>query len=182
MLSRLRFLFFICALLVSVATSPAAVVYDFSLPANGDLDAIEIQVTVPTYLSGGIIVFAPGDAGLTSFSSGALDLELLAIGFLVEEMETRVGVAIVDENDLFAALNRDFPDDFFVFNRGVGQNGAFSSVSGLIEADPIYTLATMTPTAQLVVSGSPVPEPASFMMLAGGALGLLALRRRGTPA
>jgi hypothetical protein len=178
--STIRFvthLFRVSALLLSVALGSAAVVYDFALPANGDIDTIAIQVTVPSYLSGGLTVFMPGDPGLTSFSSGAMNLELLAFGILADPTETRVGVAIVDDSGLFAALNRDLPDDFFVFNRGASENGVYTSVSGTIEADPIYTLATTTPTAQLVVTVEPIPEPMSLLTFATGALSLLALRR-----
>jgi hypothetical protein len=172
-----KHLFRISALLLSAAPGSAAIVYDFTLPANGDIDTIELQITVPTYLTGGLTVLMPGDPQLTLFSSGALSLELLAFGIVVDPLQTRVGVAIVDQNELFATLNRDFPDDFFVFNRAADENGVFLSVAGTIEADPIYTLATTTPVTELVVSGEPVPEPTSVLTFATGALVLLTLRR-----
>ena len=170
--------------LLSSVPASAAVVYDLNLPANGNVDPIRIQVTLPTYLAGSLTVFDVNDPEVTEFSAGGIPITLGVIGIEVLPSVTLVGVALADDLNRFATLNRDFPDDFFAFTRLVHQNGSFSSVSGTIEAELPYVLDSPTPTAQLDVSAAAIPEPASvFTFGAGGiALCFLARRRRRTIA
>ena len=169
-----------CAVLFLFAAtaSSAAVVYDLSLPENGNVDAIHVQLTVQGYLVGGLDLFFVGDPEVTLFSSGSTALPFAVIGVAVSPSVTLFGAALADASGNFAVLNPNFPDDFFVFNRVPNQNGTFFSVSGNVAADPPFMLDTTTPTAQLVVSGEPVPEPASILTFATGAMVFALVRSR----
>jgi hypothetical protein len=170
----------LCAVLFLLSTSAvsAAVVYDFALPPNGNIDAIQIQLTLPTHLTGSLRVFSVDDPEVTLFSTGSLSLPFSFIGVEVQPAATLVGLALADDAGVLAVLNRVFPDDFFVFNRMSDENGTFLSVAGRIEADLPYFLDTETPTAQLAVGQTIVPEPASLLSFGAGAVVLAALWRR----
>jgi hypothetical protein len=166
--------------LLAARSGSAAIVYDFTLPANGNVDAIHVQLTFPRYPIGSLDNFTPDDPEFTFYSSGTSDLPFPLIGVTIAPSLTLIGVALSDGFGNIALVNHEFPNDLFWFNRVPNQNGVFLSVSGRLDATPPFMLETTTPTAQLVVSGDPVPEPASVFTFVMGAavLGLLRSRRQ----
>jgi len=71
-------------------------------------------------------------------------------------------------------LNREYPQDFFVFIRTPTETGMFLSTAGLVESDD--EVETVRPTATLVVTQ--VPEPATLLILGGSLAGLAWFRKR----
>lgn len=174
---------FALSLGLAAATSTqaqAAVIYDFSLPANGDVGAVRIVLTTPYFIPPSGLVILPTDAPEVSVTSGVpLDPVESRIGVDVDSDRTLFGISLWDFAVDLVLLTEDYPDDFFVFERTPGQTGTFTSVSGFVVSDD--ELATRAPIATLVVSGSPdvdVPEPATMTLLGAAALGVIARRRR----
>ena len=174
----------LCAALLLLSTNPAtaAVIYELNLPANGNVDAIRVQVTVPTFVTSSLFVVDMNDPEITLFNSGSVPLPNHSVGLAALPSMTRIGFSLADASGNLATLNRDYPDDFFVFNRLPNEIGTFSSVAGNIEASAPYTLDTATPIAQLIVSGQPddvfVPEPSSVLTTGAGMLLLGTIIRR----
>ncbi|HYI94629.1 MAG TPA: PEP-CTERM sorting domain-containing protein [Bryobacteraceae bacterium] len=171
-----------CAVLLFMAATSvsAAVVYDLHLPANGNVDAIHVQVTLPTYAINPLLIFDVNDPEVTAYSTGSLPLPFGVVGIDAQPLATLIGFALADDQSNFATLNPNYPGDFFVFNRLPDENGSFFSVAGTIAAVPPYVLDTATPTAQLIVSAAPIPEPASVLSFSTGAIivGAILFRRR----
>jgi hypothetical protein len=166
--------------LVAVDSAPvaAAVVYDFSLPANGEVGAVRVVLTLPRFITpGDNLAFVPLDASLVTVTSDEdIDRSFSLIALNAKPGTTLFGIALVEVQGDLLLYTEKYPDDFFAFVRTPTQTGTFTSVSGLVGTDD-DELDTRTPTATLVVSGT-VPEPTSVALLGVGALGLLARRRR----
>lgn len=175
-----------CALLLALFLSngagtpaSAAVIFDFSLAANGDVGAIRFQLTLPDYpLPLGLQVIDPTDPIVTFFNSGTpLDPTQSAIGLEITPTETLIGVAFFNAASEAVLLTEVYPDDFFVFGRTPTTSGLFSSLSGVVLSD--FTLATTNPTASLLVTESAVPEPATGVLTGLAVLGVAGLFIRG---
>ena len=177
-LTRCRFTCFVALLtawLAFAAPARAAVIYDFSLPANGDVGPIAIQLTFPDFLpADGLDVFGPGDPEVTAFSSGTpFDPATSVVGVNIDPGVTLFGLALISQTGGFTLLNRNHPADFFNFVRTPNETGTFLSSSGLVESD--FALDTTTPTATLTVTAT--PEPMTVLLFGIGAVGMAARRR-----
>jgi hypothetical protein len=166
-----RFLALGVLLLGTTTGNPAdaAVIYDFSLPANGAVGPVTIQLGFPAAVpaGGGLGVFPLTGPQVVSFTSGTpIDPAASAVGFEVLSTSTLIGIALRNSADSSFVLSTiSFPNDFFVFPRTPLQEGTFSSTSGTVFSD--LSLVTSTPTGQLMVSET-VPEPAAVVMLSLG--------------
>jgi len=157
------------------------VVYDFSLDANGDVGAVNIQLTFADFLPvGPLEVFDLGRPEVTAYSSGTpIDPSSSFVGVDVAAATTLIGVYLSSAIGDVVLYTFEYPDDFFVLGRTPDQEGTFLSSAGTVRSD--FALATATPTATLVVSR--VPEPATAALLGLGVLGVATWRRlRSTPA
>lgn len=172
-----RFMCLVALLVACVAFAAparAAVIYDFSLPANGDVGPIAIQLTLPDFLpADSLITFATTDPAATVFSSVTPIEPTSVVGVDIDPAVTLFGLALFSPVGNFTLLNRNYPADFFNFVRAPNQTGTFFSTGGLVESD--FALATSTPTATLTVTAT--PEPATVLLFGIGAAGM-AFRRR----
>jgi len=161
------------------ATSPAAaaVIYDFSLPANGSVGAVNIQLTFAGFLPeaalGAYPLITPD---VTAFSSGTpVDASTSVAGVDVDAASTLFGMFLEAPGGgrvLYTAL---YPADFFVFGRTPTQTGTFLSSAGNVISDLALDMAT--PIATLVVTNTAVPEPSTGLLLGLGCVGVAAWRR-----
>ncbi len=164
-----------CLVLGGARPAAASVVYDFSLAANGDVGAINIQVTLADFLPAtGLNVFDFSAPEVSAFSSDTpIDAASSVIGFDNTMTSTRVGIRLASAiEEVLTTVEQ--PADFFVFDRTATQVGTFLSSAGTVVSD--FSLDTPTPTATLVVTN--VPEPATAALLALGGLGAATWRRR----
>ena len=171
-----------CLVLGGARPAAASVVYDFSLAANGEVGAINIQVTLADFLpptNGLPNLFDLSAPEVSAFSSDIpIDAASSVIGFDVTTTSTLVGICLASAiGEVLTTV--ELPADFFVFDRTATQVGTFLSSAGTVASD--FSLDTPTPTATLVVTN--VPEPASAVLLTLGVFGAAAWRRRRrTPA
>lgn len=169
-----------CLVLGDARPAAASVVYDFSLAANGEVGAINIEVTLADFLpAAGLNVFDLSAPEVSAFSSDIpIDAASSFIGLDVTTTSTLVGIRLASAiSEVLTTL--EYPNDFFVFDRTVTQVGTFLSSTGTVVSE--FSLDTATPTATLVVTN--VPEPASAVLLTFGVAGAGAWRRRRrTPA
>jgi hypothetical protein len=168
----------LAATLLLAVSASAGIVYDFQLPANGNVDVVQIQVTLRNYIAeNDFRVFNLGDPGVV-FAVGTNPVDLGFIGIQPLAASTLIGVALFDANGDTIQLTVLFPNDFFAFGRTPRGNGTWSSTGGFLISSGPYVLASASPVTGLTVSGTPdVPEPASILTFAGGAALLFLLRR-----
>jgi hypothetical protein len=174
--NRVTFIWTVLLAACLAAASPAhgAVIYDFSLPANGDVGPIAIQLTLPDFLpANGLNAFATTDPEATVFSSVTPIEPTSVVGVDIDPGVTLFGLALFSPGGNFTLLNRDYPADFFNFVRTPTETGTFLSSSGLVESD--FSLDTTTPTATLTVTAT--PEPVTVLLFGIGAAGMAARRR-----
>jgi hypothetical protein len=167
-----------CFVLGGARPAAASVVYDFSLAANGEIGAINIEVTLADFLflppGSEPAIFPLSAPEVSVFSSDtSIDAASSVIGFDVRT-STLVGMFLASAIGEVLLSNATGPDDFFVFDRTALQVGTFLSSAGIVVSD--FSLDTPTPTATLVVTN--VPEPASAVLLTLGVVGAATWRRR----
>ena len=166
------------ACVVGVASpAGAAVFYDFSLPANGSVGAVNVALEFFDFiLPSGLITADLTEPIVVRASSGTPVDPSSAVGFEVTGSSTLFGLAFFapGSGDI-VLLTTGHPQDFFVFERAPRQTGTFFSTSGLLEDSD--GLATRTPTAMLVVSV--VPEPATLALVGVAGVVLLARKKGG---
>jgi hypothetical protein len=164
-----------CLLVGGVKPAAAAVMYDFSLAANGDVGAINVQLTFADFLpEGSFDVFDLTRPEVTAYSAGTpLDPIVSAIGVEVTAATTLIGLFLSSAIGESVLYTFEYPGDFFVVSRSPSQEGTFLSSAGSVISD--FNLVTSTPTATLVVSR--VPEPATVVLCGLGVLGVATWRR-----
>lgn len=164
-------------LLFTAKLANADAIYDFSLPANGEISALSVQLRAPTLLPAGGLLIIPATAPVLTinFPTTGFTPANSVIGFQVTPTATLVGLFLTSANGPLL-LNQAFPGDFFSFPRTPLQTGGFASTSGTVMS--VRTLATPNPNATLTVTE--VPEPASALFLLAGlcAAGRFAMRKK----
>jgi len=146
-------------------TAAASAIYNFSLPANGAISALSIQLTEPALLpADGLIVLALTDPLVTglSFPTSGFNPAASVIGVQITPTTTLIGLSLLDTSNSPLLFTTNYPADFFMFTRTPTSTGTFLSFSGNVVSS--RTLATPTPTGSLTVT-TPVPEPSTWFML-----------------
>jgi hypothetical protein len=139
----------------------ADIIYDFSLPANGSVGAIDIQLDFSAFVPSGegLSVYHLDNASdpIVSFTSViSLDASTSAVGIDVEDDTTVIGLELFDMSENSVLFNPT-PGDFFVFDRAPDDTGSTSGSGGVTSS---YSLDTSVPTGTLDVTNT-VPEPST---------------------
>ena len=154
-------------LLFSVKLARADAIYNFTLPANGEVSSLNLQIRAPTLLPPGGLIVIPLTAPVvtTTFPTPGFNPASSVVGLQITPTATLVGVALVG-----GALGEPllvtptFPGDFFSFPRAPLSTGGFVSTSGRVTS--FLSLVTPNPSGTLTVTD--LPEPASALLLALG--------------
>lgn len=166
---------FAAGVMVTASSASAAVLYDFSLDANGDVGPIRILVRLDDFIDAESFIVRD-TTEVEEFSASPSIDESSVVGLDVIQTATRVGIsAFLPGLDDFVLLTRDYPADFFVFDRTPTQTGTFLSTSGLVESS--LDLDDRSPVATLTVT-EVVPEPATVVLLGLAGIGAVARGRR----
>jgi len=160
-------------------TAEATGIYTFSLPANGAISALTIQITEPALLpADGLLVLSVTDPLITilSFPTTGFNPATSVIGIQITPTVTQIGLALVDAASAPLLFTTNFPGDFFMFSRTPTGVGTFLSFSGNVVSS--RTLGTSSPIAALTVtSTTAVPEPSTLFLLPFSLLGIASLYR-----
>ena len=163
--------------MAAASSASAAVIYDFSLEANGDVGPVHVVLRFNDFLgNGSFVVVDPSHSAVQEFSvSAPLDPDSVA-GVDVAPDATRFGIAAYALGSFETLLlTVDYPTDFFVFDRTPTQTGTFTSTGGLVVSD--LNLDSRTPTATLTVT-EVVPEPATVLLFGVAAMGAVVRARK----
>ena len=155
--------FLLCV--ISARPASAAAIYSFSLPENGQVSAVSIELTFVNLLApGGLIVLAANNPQVTSlsFPEPGFSPATSFIGLQVTPTTTLIGIALQTSSAQLLLLTNSFPADFFSFPRLPGETGTWASTSGNVVS--ILPLATGSPTGTLTVTTT-VPEPTTIGLL-----------------
>jgi hypothetical protein len=172
----------LCLGFTAVASTPAtaAVLYDFSLAANGDVGPVRIVVRLNDFLPPtGLLIIPATAAEVVTLTSGTpIDPTLSVAGLESGPAATLFGLRLLGPAGGEVLTTVSYPADFFVFNRTPTQTGTFQSTAGLVRSS--LAIETRAPIATLVVrdDSAPVPEPATIVFLGAAALGAVVRRRR----
>jgi len=165
------------------AATAGSIVYDFSLPSNGSVGAIDLQLTYDSFVEagGGLNVYLLDELPVTSFSSGTpVNASQSAVGFEVDAGSTLFGFQLFAPDSSSVLGNPTYPTDFFAFARTSDQTGTFTATGNVSSS---LGLNTAQPTATLVVNDTDaVPEPATAVLLGPWLIGIAGwqMRRRST--
>jgi hypothetical protein len=178
-LARSRVFCILLFLLFSAKLANATAIYTFSLPANGSVSALTIQLTTADLLPAGGLQVIPlnNPAVSVSFSTAGFNPATSVLGLQITPTATLIGIALANTAGQTLLFTPGFPADFFSFSRNPLATGTFTATGNVTS---ILPLATSTPTGTLTVTSTSVPEPASALILLSGlcAGGWLGLRRR----
>lgn len=172
---------FVCSVVLGAllfcagARADAAVLYDLTLAGNGQVGPVRVLLELDGFIVfPGLIPIPLSNPAVLEASVGTPLGDESVIAFDVLPAQTRIGLAMFSLGNATAVLlTRDFPADFFTFDRSATETGTFVSTGGLVESE--LTLDTTTPLATLVVTQ--VPEPATTALVCAAVIGV-ALRRR----
>jgi PEP-CTERM motif len=146
-----------------------SVTYEFSLPANGEVGPITVELTVPDFLDPG------GTETITSYSSSIpIDTADSAFLIFVNGSTTMVGFnSLLDTSgDIIYDSTRN---GLFTFTRTPDELGVMTA-TGTLASNSAYDLDTLTFTGTLTVTT--VPEPSALILAGAAALGCLGVRAR----
>ena len=161
------------------AAAAGSIMYDFSLPSNGSVSAIDIQLTVASFVpeGTGLNVELLSWVQVTSFSSVApVNANASVVAFEVDAESTLFGLQLLGPDWSSVLYTPGYPADFFAFPRTAGQTGTFTATGNVTSS---LGLDTAQPTGTLVVTDTSVGEPEtagllvlSFFGVAGWRYGL----------
>ena len=159
-----------CLGFAGVNPAAASIIYDFSVPSNGSVGAIDIQLTFASFVAAGSglsqnFLSAPQ---VTSFNS-VTPVSVGAEGVEVNAGSTLFGLLLLAPDSSIVLDTPGYPGDLFAFARTDSQTGTFTATGNVISS---LTLGTAQPTGMLVVTDTSVPEPAAACLLGIGFLGI----------
>jgi hypothetical protein len=169
-------LFALGVTLTASSSAMAAVLYDFTLAANGDVGPVNIVLRFDDFVDAGSFFAPETTAPAVREVSTTVPIQPSSqIGLDVIAAATRFGIALfnLDGSDLLFTVNH--PDDFFVFERTPTEIGTFQSTDGLVVSSS--NLDSRSPVATLTVT-EVVPEPATVVLLGMAAMGAVARARK----
>jgi hypothetical protein len=172
----------VCFGVAGPSRAAASVIYDFSLPANGALGAIDIKLNVGSFLpAAGLQIASLAAPQVTAFSSGTpVSAADSVVGINVLAASSLFGIRLATASGSNVLFTTSYPGDFFIFERTPNQVGTFLSSGGNVVSG--LTLNTATPQATLVVTDSDaVPEPTTLSLCGWVFVGIASwygLRRR----
>ena len=164
---------------LGASVASADVIFELSLPENGEFGGMQITWLYPTFpdVSGlsALSLDSPSIVSVTSVTPPNLSTSLVGIDILAGS--TLIGVNLNGLNADTLLLNLIYPNDFFVFSRNLTETGTFQSIGGLVTSD--LNLGTTTPIATLrVTDTAAIPEPAAWLPLGAVFCGMALLRKR----
>jgi hypothetical protein len=168
----------LCLGLAGANSAAASIIYDFSLPSNGSVGAIDLQLTFVSFVAagGGLSVSLLSGVPVTSFSSVTPVNPSASVGAVeVDDGSTLFGLQLLAPDASSVLLTPGYPGDFFAFSRTVNQTGTFTATGNVASG---LALDTAQPTGTLVVTDTSVPEPATAALLGLVFLGIAGRQMR----